>query len=158
MTLSPTSESSPDAAGLEFIFLIRHCASLMSRALEAQCSAATMSYTQWAVLACLSQHVGAMSPSDLREALGHDPGALTRVVDALQKKGFINRKRSRTDRRGVVIDLSPEGAKLARSLNDQIMRAMNSWLAPLPHGEADALVSGLQRFLSTLRLSLCGEA
>jgi DNA-binding MarR family transcriptional regulator len=116
-----------------------------------------MSYTQWAVLACLSQHVGGMSPGGLREALGHDPGALTRVVDALQKKGYINRKRSRTDRRGVVVVLSPEGAKQARSLNDQIMQVMNSWLAPLTHNEADALVSGLQCFLSTLRLSLCGE-
>src|SRR5580765_7602749 len=50
--------------------------------------------------------------SSICSVLAHDPGAMTRKIDALEKRGLVRRIRSASDRRAIKLELTPEGRKL----------------------------------------------
>src|SRR5215470_16755573 len=50
--------------------------------------------------------------SSVCSLLAHDPGAMTRKIDGLEKRGLVRRVRSEEDRRAVKLELTPEGKKL----------------------------------------------
>jgi DNA-binding MarR family transcriptional regulator len=83
-----------------------------------------LSDTQFAALATLEKH-GAMSPGELA---GHErvqPPSMTRVIAALEGWGLVTRTAHASDRRQVVLTVTPEGRELvARS-----RRRRDAWLA-----------------------------
>jgi hypothetical protein len=74
-------------------------------------------------------------------------GALTRIVDDLQKKQLVNRERSEHDRRAVHIALTPEGRRLAFSVKAAVVILANKLVEPYTKAETDTLISLLQRLL-----------
>ncbi len=50
--------------------------------------------------------------SSICSLLAHDPGAMTRKIDALEQRGLVRRVRSDEDRRAIKLELTPEGRKL----------------------------------------------
>src|SRR5580765_6654222 len=50
--------------------------------------------------------------SSICSVLAHDPGAMTRKIDALEKRGLVRRVRSAEDRRAIHLELTAEGKKL----------------------------------------------
>ena len=50
--------------------------------------------------------------STVCSVLAHDPGAMTRKIDALESRGLVRRVRSSEDRRAIKLELTPEGKKL----------------------------------------------
>ncbi|HTR03712.1 MAG TPA: MarR family transcriptional regulator [Thermoanaerobaculia bacterium] len=78
----------------------------------------------------------------------HAPG-ITRLVDRLEKKGLVVRKRCTTDRRQVFCVLAPAGAKLLARM-DAPVRQMDGLLSALSESEASTLV----RLLDALRAGL----
>jgi len=60
---------------------------------------------------------GATTASGLREALGLDPGQLSRMLRALQEKGWIVRQAVAGDRRALHIALTAEGQRVYRRLD-----------------------------------------
>ncbi|MES2073315.1 MAG: MarR family transcriptional regulator [Pseudomonadota bacterium] len=50
--------------------------------------------------------------TELSAYTGHDTGAMKRLLDRIESKGFIRRKRSEEDRRTVPLELSEQGRQL----------------------------------------------
>ena len=83
-----------------------------------------LSDTQLAALATLERH-GAMSPGDLAEHEKVQPPSMTRVIAALVDWELVTRAPHPTDRRQVILTVTPEG----RSLVQRVRRRKEAWLA-----------------------------
>jgi DNA-binding MarR family transcriptional regulator len=83
-----------------------------------------LSDTQFAALATLEKH-GAMSPGELA---GHErvqPPSMTRVIAALEEWQLVTRAAHASDRRQVVLTVTPAG----RDLVAKSRRRRDAWLA-----------------------------
>jgi DNA-binding MarR family transcriptional regulator len=83
-----------------------------------------LSDTQLAALATLERH-GAMSPGDLAEHEKVQPPSMTRVIAALVDWGLVTRAPHPTDRRQVILTVTPDG----RTLVQRVRRRKEAWLA-----------------------------
>jgi DNA-binding MarR family transcriptional regulator len=63
------------------------------------------------VLVMLANDI-ADTASQVCSVIAHDPGAMTRKIDALEKRGLVRRIRTPEDRRAIKLELTPEGRKL----------------------------------------------
>lgn len=131
-------------------FLAKRCGIAMTQIAERRFVSQQISFTQWMVLMCLTKRPQA-SPTELSAHLGHDMGALTRVVDELERGDMVRRDRSKHDRRAVEIAITPEGRRAALAGKRLMVDLLNEIVAPYSKGEVDTLVSLLQRLLSRLQ-------
>jgi DNA-binding MarR family transcriptional regulator len=83
-----------------------------------------LSDTQLAALAALERHE-AMSPGELAEHEKVQPPSMTRVIAALEAGGLVTRMPHPTDRRQVVLSVTPAG----RDVVAQARRRKEAWLA-----------------------------
>ncbi|MBU6423231.1 MAG: MarR family transcriptional regulator [Chloroflexi bacterium] len=88
--------------------------------------------------------------------LGLTPPSMTRVVDRLEERGLIERRRDVTDRRKVVAAILPAGLRLVTSVplleESPIRRAAEA----LPPAARDRIAAALEEFVSAVR-SIDGE-
>ena len=59
---------------------------------------------------------GGQTPADLLRAFGIQPSTLTGVLDRLETRGLIRRSRHPTDRRSVLLVLTPAGQRAATTV------------------------------------------
>ncbi len=90
----------------------------------------------------------ARTPNEMSRVLSYDTGSMTRMLDRLEKKGFLVRQRSHADRRVVELALTPLGRDAAQQLPDLIASVMNDQLRGFSADEVTTLVSLLQRFIA----------
>ncbi len=83
-----------------------------------------LSDTQLASLAALDHH-GAMTPRELAEHEKVQPPSMTRVIAAMEDRGLVLRATHPTDRRQVILSVTPQG----KSLVNQARRRRDAWLA-----------------------------
>lgn len=83
-----------------------------------------LSDTQFAALANLEKH-GAMSPGELAEHEKVQPPSMTRVIAALEEYHLVTRAAHQSDRRQVVLTVTPAG----RDLVIKSRRRRDAWLA-----------------------------
>lgn len=95
--------------------------------------------------------LGSMSAGELARSLGHDGGALTRLLDQLEEKGYLRRKPDPQDRRALRIELTASGKSLCQELKGCSDRVMNAAQKSLDKNERRHLIDYLQRILTTLR-------
>jgi DNA-binding MarR family transcriptional regulator len=131
-------------------FLIKRCGMLMSQVAERRFESQEITLTQWVTLMNLTQDAH-VSPTKLSAELGHDMGALTRVVDELERRGLVRRERSQHDRRAVEIAITPAGRRLAESTKRVIVELLNELVEPFSEREVDTLIALLQRVLAHLQ-------
>jgi DNA-binding MarR family transcriptional regulator len=87
----------------------------------------------------------ARTPQELSRALAYDSGSMTRMLDRLEKKGFIARTRSEQDRRVVEVNLTEAGRAIAAQLPNVCGAVMNDLLAPFSKADVDQLIELLKR-------------
>jgi DNA-binding MarR family transcriptional regulator len=131
-------------------FLIKRCGVLMTQIAERAFAAQPISFTQWIVLMNLTERACA-SPTELSAHMGHDMGALTRVVDELERDGQVRRERSQHDRRAVEIAITAEGRRVANVGKRVVVDLLNQLVEPYSEAEVEALISLLQRFLTRMQ-------
>lgn len=87
-------------------------------------------------------------------ALSHEMGVTAPTISdatrALEKKAYLNKRRSEGDNRVVRISLTPEGKRLGRNLNGKRARLLDV-IAGLPGGEKAGLLSVLIRLTRGLQ-------
>jgi DNA-binding MarR family transcriptional regulator len=80
--------------------------------------------------------------------------ATSRLIDRLERRGFVVREEVVGDSRGVIVRLTPEGRKVlypaARTNADVIERAFADWLRP---EELETLDTAFTRLLTTRTIS-----
>jgi DNA-binding MarR family transcriptional regulator len=101
---------------------------------------------QWGPLMRL-QTVGASTVVDLARWLNADAGAMTRLLDRLEKKGLCKRVRSTEDRRVVQVELTPDGQAAIAAVPAVLCEVLNAHLAGFSKTEWQALKTYLHRML-----------
>ncbi len=85
--------------------------------------------------------------SSIAGRLGIDPATVVRTVDSLEKRGLVERRRSRQDRRQVFVEFTDAGRAARLEAQQQfIARIRAIFLAMSAEGRA-ALLSGLEEFV-----------
>ena len=79
---------------------------------------------QLAALAALERHES-MTPGELADHEKVQPPSMTRVIAVLEERGLVRRAPHATDRRQVVLTVTPEG----RDLVQRVRRRREAWLA-----------------------------
>jgi DNA-binding MarR family transcriptional regulator len=102
---------------------------------------------QWGPLFML-RRFRASTVAELARELQTDPGAMTRLLDRLEAKGFCRRVRSTDDRRVVHIVLTPEGEQAADRVPVELSQVLNEHLAGFSKAEWTQLKGFLQRMLA----------
>ncbi|MFL6550887.1 MAG: MarR family winged helix-turn-helix transcriptional regulator, partial [Povalibacter sp.] len=95
-------------AGRSIGYLLKMSQSMIHDAQAAAFAGHDLSFAQWLVLLKLKEGA-AITASDLCRQMRHDNGALTRLLDQLEERGFLERQRSEEDRRVVRLDLTTAG-------------------------------------------------
>ena len=103
---------------------------------------------QWGPLMHL-RSTGGSTVAELARWLQIDAGAMTRLLDRLEKKGMCKRVRSMEDRRVVKVELTPEGEAAIQQVPAVLAEVMNAHLAGFSKTEWKALKAYLQRMLDT---------
>lgn len=149
----PQTYLSRDSVG----YLVRRLYTLLLARFEGALAQADFTLTQWIVLIQVRDGL-ARTASDIANDLGHDSGALTRVVDQLERRGYLQRKRSAKDRRVVELKLTPAGHAIINELLPLVVDHTNAALAPLSKSEFVQLRSYLVRLLDHAQEGNAGPA
>jgi DNA-binding MarR family transcriptional regulator len=131
-------------------FLIKRCGVMMSQLAEERFESQQISFTQWLVLIRL-RFESHLSATCLSEQMGYDMGALTRVVDTLERAGLVRRERSQHDRRAVEITITAQGRRVVEHCMHFVVDLMNELVEPWPKEELDVLIAQLQRLMLRLQ-------
>jgi len=105
-----------------------------------------ISAAQWIVILVMADRA-AITQSELCRLLNYDPGAMTRLVDRLAAKGFVQRVRPEDDRRTVSLELTPAGRALYPPIIDALVAVYNKLLRGFTRPEQQALEGFLRRIL-----------
>ncbi|MCW5655298.1 MarR family transcriptional regulator [Hydrogenophaga sp.] len=103
---------------------------------------------QWGPLMRLRVH-GRVTVAELARSAQIDAGAMTRLLDRLEKKGLCKRVRSTEDRRVVLVELTPEGEAAMEHVPQVLADVLNAHLAGFSKTEWTALVGYLRRMADT---------
>jgi DNA-binding MarR family transcriptional regulator len=114
-------------------------------ALDEELAPFDITAAQYVILVNLAN--GVDSASGLCKGVSYDPGAMTRMIDRLERKGFVRRVRSPEDRRVVNLALTEEGKAVYPKLVARAAAATNRRLRGFTKAEAQQLESFLQRML-----------
>ncbi len=89
---------------------------------------------------------GEINLNGLAEELGAIPSSASRLCDRLQAAGLLTRTTGRTDRREVVLSLTPDGRKLLRTLRATRRTDIGRVLAAMTEDEQASLLAALESF------------
>jgi MarR family transcriptional regulator, transcriptional regulator for hemolysin len=106
----------------------------------------------WRPLLHVSKFASAPRQKDLAESLGIEGPSLVRLLDALERDGFIVR-RGTTDRRTKAIHLTPRGEKLGRKIDTVVAGVREEVLA----GISDAELGAAFVVLETIQRSIAAR-
>ncbi|WP_242883186.1 MarR family winged helix-turn-helix transcriptional regulator [Actinomadura litoris] len=97
----------PDIEGAvtRMAFFVEHLKRIRERSL----SEYGLQRHEYDTLHALAGRHGRAAPSELAADLGMAPNSITGRLDALERRGFVRRTPSATDRRRVVVELTEEG-------------------------------------------------
>jgi len=138
-------------------YLMRHGASLMREELEAAFANHGFTFVQWVTMMRVRDNP-ALTAGDLCRDLHHDSGAFTRVLDQLENRGLIRRERSETDRRVVLLHLTPDGRRVVETLLPIVVDRLNHALAEFSAAEVATLAKLLRRLIARLEGREVGRA
>lgn len=130
---------------LGYLLKINH--SLMHDCADRIFAAHDISFVQWIALKKLGDG-SALTASDLCREMRHDNGALTRLLDQLEERGYVERQRSKQDRRVVDLQITDAGLLKVKELTPLVVNNLNTILDPFS-AEEFAQLSGLLNKLKT---------
>ena len=87
-----------------------------NRVLNGELRRFNLDYPRWRVMAVLNEHPGC-SMQQLAEHTGVDRTTLAHTVALMARQGLLTKRARKTDRRSIMLDLTPHG----RSLLDRIL-------------------------------------
>ncbi len=127
-------------------YLIRRARNMMTARVEAEFDRRAVTFVQWIVLMQLRDGL-ASTAAEMSRDMCHDSGALTRVLDQLEQRALIERRRNRADRRTVEIGITPAGVAMANSLVPTVVDLLNGALAGFTQDEAETFTRLLNKFI-----------
>ena len=88
---------------------------------------------------------GGITAAALSTQLGLDPGYLSRILARFEKRGWIHRQPSSTDRRQSHLTLTAKGSATFRPLEERSNQQVRQMIAPVSHADRGQLVGAMRR-------------
>jgi len=108
-----------------------------------------ISAAQYTIISVLAKR-GVDSAAQLCKDLSYDAGAMTRMIDRLEAKGLVNRRRCPEDRRLMKLELTEEGLAALPKLRECSVRVLNRLLRGFSLAEARQLEGFMVRMLQNI--------
>ncbi len=128
-----------------------------ARGAPAQAGEDALTLSQYALLQGLS-NADRARVVELANAAGVAAPTATRILDALERRGIVERRRAAEDRRGVTIILTPSGRDLLATQHEWQRTRQESFYAALPPGERAVAADLLQRLAGLIDELAAGPA
>jgi DNA-binding MarR family transcriptional regulator len=106
-----------------------------------------LSFTQIKALCALDRESEERSVKALAESRGVSLPAMSRAVDGLYERGFVDRQEDRIDRRMKRVQLTQAGRATTNTLAEGRLVGIRSFLSSLSEQEAAALARALEAIL-----------
>ena len=103
----------------------------------------------WRVLAALHERDGRRM-GDLREITSIEVSTLTRLVDGMETKGLVARRRDAADARAVTLHVTPAGRRMTRIILPIAVRYEKVALQGFSESEAKVLKTALRRLFDNM--------
>ncbi|MGH8462111.1 MAG: MarR family winged helix-turn-helix transcriptional regulator [Stenotrophobium sp.] len=133
-------------------YLVKRAHGLMMDRVEAAFVGHDFTFMQWVVLMYVRDELG-FTATDICRDYRHDSGALTRVIDQLESRGLLERRRSDEDRRVVRLHLTAQGRKTVESLIPLVVERLNYALDGFTASEVSELTRLLGKLISRVEQS-----
>lgn len=145
-----TPKSAASFTGNYLLFLLAQVSAIASTAFHAELARDGVSLSTWRITSSLYPdtrlNVGALA----QHCLLKQP-TLTRALDRLERDGLVHRLHSTKDRRGVLVELTKSGRKLAAQNIKLAKQHEATLLAEYSAEQTDALKTALQNLLQHLK-------
>jgi DNA-binding MarR family transcriptional regulator len=147
--VSDLETGEPGSLGL-FTTLAR--TGLFLQALQRECLADHgLAFSEYSVLRMLQIAPDKqLPPSVLAEKIVCTTGAMTKIVDRLQRSSLVERAPDPSDRRGVLVQITPLGQRSADDAAATYQAGRERVLARLDEREAEQIHNSLRRLLEVL--------
>ncbi|CAM3043530.1 MarR family transcriptional regulator [Paenibacillus sediminis] len=99
---------------------------------------------QFGLLLCLSEEDG-ISQKELSRRTEKDPANITRILDQLERKGFVNRVTNSEDRRSYHTYITKSGKEAVRQIEPIEAEFIRALLLDIPDHEASAFKAFMQK-------------
>jgi DNA-binding MarR family transcriptional regulator len=116
-------------------------------AIERELAPLDISHAQWIVVMLLGDGA-ASTAAELCKILIYDPGAMTRLLNRLEKKGVLRRVRAKGDRRAVQLQLTAGGRRLYPRILEALVEVFNRLLHGFSRNDVRQLEDLLKRMLA----------
>ena len=90
-------------------------------------------------------HKGPLTISEIQDKVRLASGSMTAAVDRLEKLGLVVRRSSPHDRRARVVELTPEGKRLAASSFERHAKDLEALMSALSEKEMEQLYGSLKK-------------
>jgi MarR family 2-MHQ and catechol resistance regulon transcriptional repressor len=101
-------------------------------------------------------HKGPLTISEIQDKVLLASGSMTAAVDRLERLGLVTRKSSPNDRRARVLELTPEGKRLAATCFEQHAKDLEALMSALSQKEKEQIYRALKK-LGLLAAEKLGE-
>jgi DNA-binding MarR family transcriptional regulator len=118
----------------------------MGAAVDAELAPMDITAAQYVILMSLALGE-AESASGLCKDISYDPGAMTRMLDRLERRGLVRRVAHPNDLRTFNLELTAEGEAVYPKLRASVMKVLNRFLRGFTPKEAKQLEGFLLRML-----------
>jgi DNA-binding MarR family transcriptional regulator len=138
-----------DTSPLEVVGRLLLCAAHLERAIVAALQPLGLSFGDFDVVNTLRRRGDdqGTNPSDLVRASLITSGAMTSRLDRLERAGLIQRSPDPGDRRGVLVQLTEQGERLAEESLHAVLAADEAFLEPLSRRQRDSVAAALKQLL-----------
>jgi DNA-binding MarR family transcriptional regulator len=147
----PDLDPTPLGVGGRVIVLAQH----LEESVEAALGKHGLTLGQFDILATLRRNGprGGLTPSRLLESVLLSSGGMTARLDKLEEAGLILRTPDASDRRMVVIELTPKGKRVIDAATATRFAEAKASLPPLSAGEMQMLAGLLRKWLGQAEVS-----
>lgn len=134
-------------------FLLTDCARLLRKLIDRRLQPLGLSRAQWSVLAILSNQEG-LSQSEISARLEIEKSTAGRLIDQVERSGWIERRPIAGDRRAWGIHLTDRARQLLAQVETVILRSRAEMLHGLSAEQQQYLAEILQTVKSSLSAAL----
>ena len=141
--------SDTESEELELWQNIRNIYRTVLKRLNARLQKESITFSQYSVLLALSRN-GPMQMSKLGEHMLVAPANVTGLIDRMENKGYVRRRKDKNDRRLYLIEQTEEGERIFRHISGRFRQYAGSLGSTLTARELDSALLALRKVTAEL--------